>query len=154
MTKDYLTSLLLHIGLLAFACIFSQCTAHAAPSKGLVVVVSDGDTVTVLDERKQQHKIRLAGIDAPERKQPYGQKAKQNLADAIYGKQVTLECSKVDKYRRSVCKIILDGTDINLMQLKSGLAWWYKKYSEEQTIPDRITYEAEESEARNFKRGL
>ena len=126
----------------------------AATYYGTVVAVADGDTVTVLDEQRQRHKIRLAGIDAPERKQPYGQKAKQHLAEAIYEKQVALECSKVDKYRRAVCKITLDGTDINLMQIKSGMAWWYRKYSKEQAVLDRIAYETEESEARNNMRGL
>jgi endonuclease YncB( thermonuclease family) len=121
---------------------------------GKVVKVSDGDTVTVLDADNQQYKIRFEGIDAPESKQDFGQKAKQHLSDLVFGKQVTVITSKVDKYKRYVGKVMLGTTDINLEQIKGGFAWHYKKYADEQVMPDRTVYAEEEIKARNAKLGL
>jgi endonuclease YncB( thermonuclease family) len=133
---------------------FSAALKSERKLVGKVVRVSDGDTITILDEYKQQYKIRFEGIDAPELKQDFGQKAKQNLSDMIYGKTVTVVTSKVDKYRRFVGKILLDGKDINLEQIKAGFAWHYKKYADEQALPDRTVYAEEETKARNAKLGL
>lgn len=118
---------------------------------GKVVAVADGDTVTVLDASQQQHKIRLAGIDAPESKQDFGAKAKQNLSDLVYGKAVTVFGGKIDKYGRLVGKIVVDGLDINLEQIKSGFAWHYKQYENEQSAADRTAYADTEIAARKLK---
>ncbi len=131
--------------------------AHAASAgqlTGRIVSVSDGDTVRLLDAHKVQHKIRLSGIDAPESRQAFGQRSKQHLADLIHGREVVAECGKVDKYRREVCKIVLDGQDVNVQQIEAGLAWWYRKYANEQLAADRARYEAAEAEAKVAKRGL
>ncbi len=80
----------------------------------------------------QQHKIRLAGIDAPERKQAYGLASRKHLASIVAGKQVTVEYQKRDRYRRIVGKVLLDGIDACLEQVKAGFAWHYKKYQHEQ----------------------
>jgi endonuclease YncB( thermonuclease family) len=96
------------------------CTA--ATIEGRVVGVADGDTITVLDDNKVLHKIRLAGIDAPEKKQPFGQRSKQRLSDLVFDKAVTVETNKRDKYRREVGKVLVDGTDANLEQVKRGMA--------------------------------
>ena len=122
--------------------------------EGKVVKVSDGDTITVLDKDNKQHKIRFQGIDAPESKQDFGQVSKENLANMIFGKQVKVVWSKIDKYGRTVGKVLLDGRDINIEQIKAGLAWHYKAYEKEQPAEDRVTYAAAESEARAAKRGL
>jgi endonuclease YncB( thermonuclease family)/methylphosphotriester-DNA--protein-cysteine methyltransferase len=122
--------------------------------EGKVVRVSDGDTVTVLDKDNKQYKIRLAGIDAPESKQDYGQVSKDNLAKLVFGKQVTVLWDKVDKYRRTVGKILVDGRDINIEQVKGGFAWHYKKYESEQPPEDRVTYAEAERQARAAKLGL
>ncbi|MCI0336116.1 MAG: thermonuclease family protein [Acidobacteria bacterium] len=81
---------------------------------GKVVGISDGDTISVLDGNKQQHKIRLDGIDAPESSQPLDARAKQSLSDLIFGRTVTVRSSKVDRYGRIVEKVTLDGKDICL----------------------------------------
>jgi len=78
---------------------------HAATLTGRVVGVHDGDTITVLDATKMQHKIRIAAIDAPERKQAFGTRSKQNLSDMAYNKDARLECHKTDRYKRDVCKV-------------------------------------------------
>lgn len=122
--------------------------------EGKVVRVADGDTITVLDKDNKQHRIRFQGIDAPESKQDFGQRSKQNLSDLVFGKQVTVIYSKMDKYRRVVGKIMLDGKDINIEQIKAGMAWHYKKYADEQPPEDRISYAKAEQEARAAKRGL
>lgn len=121
---------------------------------GKVVAVSDGDTATVLDGNNVQHKIRFLGIDAPEKSQAFGQKAKQNLSDLIFGKTVTVQVIKRDKYGRAVGKILLDGRDINLQQVKDGFAWHYKEYQREQSDDDRQVYSQTEFEARKARRGL
>jgi len=79
--------------------------------QGRVVGIADGDTVTVLDAGQAQHKIRLMGIDAPEKKQAFGQRSKQHLSDLVFQKQVVVEYSKKDRYGRTLGKILIDGVD-------------------------------------------
>ena len=112
------------------------------------VKVSDGDTVTILTSDKTQHKIRLNDIDAPEKKQAFGNKSKDNLAKYIAGKTVTVQYQKKDKYKRILGTIYYNNTDINLQQVKDGYAWVYKKYSNNQTY-----YKAEKL-ARDKRIGL
>ena len=79
-----------------------------------VVSIADGDTVTVLDAENRQHKIRLVGIDAPEKHQPYGNVSRMHLGKLVHQRTVTVETNKRDKYKRELGKVILDGKDINL----------------------------------------
>lgn len=122
--------------------------------EGKVVGVADGDTITVLDAQHRQHKIRLAGIDAPEKKQPFGTRSKQNLSALVFGKTVAVEWGKRDRYQRIVGKVLVAGHDASLEQLRAGLAWWYRQYAKEQTPEDRALYEAAEAEAGTARRGL
>lgn len=85
--------------------------AHAETLSGYVVGIADGDTVTVLDANRQEHKIRLAGIDAPEKAQPFGDRSKQNLAALVFNKNVIVEWDKQDRYGRTVGKILINGKD-------------------------------------------
>ena len=126
----------------------------AATIEGRVVGVSDGDTITVLDSTKTQHKIRLAGIDAPESRQAFGQTSKKHLSDLVFGKEVTLDCGKTDKYRREVCVVLVNGQDANLVQVKAGMAWWYRKYQKEQSAVQRSSYEGAETAAKAGRIGL
>lgn len=128
-------------------------SVSAGTITGNVVRITDGDTVVVLNANKVQYKIRLMGIDAPEKKQAYGKKSKDNLSDMVAGKFV-VEYDKLDRYKRILGKIKLSGKDVNLEQVNSGLAWHYKKYQGEQSQSDRMMYSKAESEARNAKRGL
>jgi endonuclease YncB( thermonuclease family) len=130
------------------------CTANAETITGRVVGVADGDTITVLDADKVQHKIRLAGIDAPEKKQPFGNRSKESLSELAYDKTVTAETDKRDKYGRQVGKVLVDGRDVNLAQIERGMAWFYRQYQREQSSSDRRLYEAAENAARADKRGL
>lgn len=129
-------------------------TASAGTIHGKVVGVSDGDTVTVLDAENSQFKIRLSGIDAPEKKQAFGQASKAALSDDIYDKVVEVSYTKRDRYGRIVGKIFVDGEDVNIRQINRGLAWHYKKYQNEQPHQDREAYSQAEATARAGKRGL
>ncbi|MFZ4539218.1 thermonuclease family protein [Propionivibrio sp.] len=116
---------------------------------------NDGDTITVLDATHTQHQIRLTGIDAPEKRQAFGNVAKQSLVDMVAGQYVAVEWVKFDnRGGRKLGKVMLAGLDCNLEQVKRGLAWHYKQYQREQSPNDRRLYEAAENEARADKRGL
>jgi endonuclease YncB( thermonuclease family) len=139
-----------------FATIFLLLTIklQAATLQGKVVSVADGDTLTVLDDNKTQHKIRLKGIDAPEKAQAFGQKSKQSLNQLAHSKMVTVEFEKKDKYGRTVGKVLLNGTDVCLEQIKLGMAWHYKQYQSEQSKEDHDTYAQAEQTARAQVVGL
>ncbi len=130
------------------------CTAHAETVTGRVVGVADGDTVTVLDADKVQHKIRLYGIDAPEKKQAFGNRSKESLTELVFDKTVAVETTKRDKYGRHIGKVLVDGRDVNLVQVERGMAWFYRQYQREQSPNDRRLYEAVEDAAKAEKRGL
>ena len=121
---------------------------------GSVVAIADGDTITILDSANTQHRIRLAGIDAPESHQAFGEQSRLGLSEMIFGKDVSVTYQKIDQYGRLVGKITLDGEDINLEQVKAGMAWHYKFYEDEQTPEDRELYARAEAEARAARRGL
>lgn len=116
---------------------FNISILQAATLTGRVVGVSDGDTITVIDNTNTQFKIRLAGIDAPEKKQAFGQVSKKALSDLVFGKQVNVEYDKQDRYGRTIGKVLVNGTDANLEQVKQGLAWFYRKYQGDMVLDDR-----------------
>lgn len=122
--------------------------------KGKVVKVVDGDTIFLLLNKNEKIKIRLATIDAPEKKQPFGKKAKRHLSKLIGSKEVEAICKKKDRYKRLICIIKYQNNDINLSMIKAGLAWHYKKYQKEQTLVDQINYAIEEEKAKKQKIGL
>ncbi len=121
---------------------------------GTVIKVIDGDTITILDSSKQQHKIRLAGIDAPEKRQPYGKAAKKELSRLIYNKQVCINWHKIGKYRRKIGTVLLKQNNTNLIMVKTGYAWHYKKYQHEQTEEERTTFSKAEINAKSNVIGL
>jgi endonuclease YncB( thermonuclease family) len=139
---------LLAVGLLSAHCVWGYGL------QGRVVAIADGDTITVLDAQNQQHKIRLAGIDAPEKGQPFGQVPFGHLSDLVFGKSVMLDCGKTDRYKREICIVLIDGQEANLAQVRAGMAWWYRKYQNEQTAQQRAAYEAAEAAAKAGRMGL
>lgn len=133
--------------------LYATCGA-ADTLTGRVVGVHDGDTITVLDGSRIQHKIRLAGIDAPELGQAYGKASRNHLADRIAGQSVTVEWHKLDRYQRVIGKVLLQGEDLCLAQVTAGMAWHYVKYAKDQVSDDRVRYAVAEQDARRVKRGL
>lgn len=137
--------------------------AQAETITGYVIGVADGDTITVLGADRQQHKIRLQGIDAPEKAQPFGQRSKENLSRLVFNKEVRVEWEKRDRYKRIVGKVWVQPAscpscpmtlDAGHAQITVGLAWWYRKYATEQSPQDRGAYEFSEQEARAKSVGL
>ena len=135
-------------------CVLLAVPASAAVIEGRVVAVADGDTVTVLDARKRQQKVRLTGIDAPEKRQPFGEASRQHLAGLVFGRAVEARCPKRDRYGRWLCKLRVDGRDANFAQLAAGMAWHYKAYGKDQGLFDFTGYALAELEARYRRRGL
>lgn len=113
-----------------------------------VIGISDGDTLTVLSEDKQQVKIRLAEIDAPEKGQPFGTQSKKSLSDICFGKQAKVTPRVKDQYGRTVARVSCDGVDANSEQVSRGMAWVYRKYAKDHNL---FVYE---HEAKRQKRGL
>ena len=134
-----------------------------ADINGKVVAVTDGDTIRVLDANRVQHKIRLAGIDAPERGQPFGNASRKYLASLVAGKAVRIESTKKDRYGRVLGKVWVQPRDCpscgktlnaNHAQILAGMAWRYLDYVKDLSPEDRGRYESAEAEARKRKRGL
>jgi micrococcal nuclease len=120
----------------------------ASSFTGQVVGVIDGDTIEVL-HNGQAERIRLNGIDCPEKHQAFGKKAKQFTSELVYGKEVTVQAHRLDKYGRTIGDVLLeDGTNLNRELVKAGLAWRYLKYSKDESLS------VLEGEAREAKRGL
>ena len=140
--------------IIAIYALLFTLTAFSEILEGRVVAVADGDTITVLDDVRTQHKIRLAGIDAPESKQAFRHVSKQSLTEQVAGKNVEVDWDKVDRYGRKVGKVLLDSQDVNLEQMKRGMAWHYKAYEREQSVIDRKVYADAENEAKAAMRGL
>ena len=115
---------------------------------GRVVGIADGDTISVMHGTRAE-KIRLNGIDCPEKRQAFGQRAKQFTSKLAFGKNVTVKTFGHDKYGRTIGDVILpDGSALNEELVKAGLAWWYEKYSKDIRLRDL------QEEARQAKRGL
>lgn len=116
-----------------------------------VIGVKDGDTIVILVDGKEQT-VRFAHIDCPEKKQAFGSRAKQFVSDKCFGSFVQLivnEKNKFDRNKRLIAEIILsDGSNLNKELVKNGLAWHFKKYSDNQD------YAKLEIEARNRKIGI
>ena len=116
--------------------------------RGKVVSIADGDTITVLDADKVQHRIRLEGIDAPEKKQAFGTKSKERMTEKVAGQEVVVQWTKKDQYGRILGDVRLGKRHINLEMVQDGLAWHFKQYSKSKELA-----EAEEA-ARKAKKGL
>lgn len=116
--------------------------------QGGVVSISDGDTFTLLAAGNKQIRVRLAEIDCPESKQPYGQRAKQELSSLIFGKTVQVEEEDKDRYGRTVGRVLVEGQNVNKEMLRRGAAWVYLKYLKDQSLI------ALEAEAKRQQKGL
>lgn len=141
-------------GLLLCALILAAGSATAFDVTGRVVGVVDGDTLDVLSDTKELYRARLAGIDAPERGQPFGAVSKKVLSDLVFSKRVTLRGRKTDRYKRLVAKVIVGGSDANLAMVRLGYAWHYKRYESEQSPADRAEYSYAQEAAKRHRRGL
>lgn len=116
----------------------------AATYTGQVVSVLDGDTIEVLHNQHPE-RIRLHGIDCPEKRQAYGGKAKQAASSLLFGKEVTLQTHGKDKYGRTLADLILpNGMNVNQELVKQGWCWWYQKYAPGDTVLEQLEKDARE----------
>lgn len=122
--------------------------ALAADISCKVIGISDGDTFTCLAAGNKQVKVRMAEIDTPESKQPYGTRSRQALSDLVFGKQVTLRVQDTDRYGRTVARAYVGNTDVNAELVRQGAAWVYRQYSKDRSLISL------EDQARKATRGL
>lgn len=155
-----------HAFFLLLAWLALSCSADNAQTlEGRVTGIADGDTLYVLDAARKSHKIRLLGIDAPERGQAFGERSKQSLAKLTYRQQVSVDWQGRDTYGRILGRVRVaaidcrqsncpKALDTNLEQVKLGLAWWNKKFADTQFPGDARAYETAERQARAAQTGL
>ena len=144
-------SLLAHFTLLL--ALLSGQAAAAWTLSGMVVAVGSGDTIKVMDERNVQHTVRLAGIDAPEKFQAYGQRSLDSLSEQVFRRYVTVEMARKGSSPR-VGKVLLQGQDVNLEQLQLGLAWYDPSHAQDLSPQEREAYAAAQADARVRRAGL
>ena len=120
--------------IIGFLVLVTSLIAQPETLKGKVVKVVDGDTLTLLTSSNQQVKIRLASIDTPERRQPFGNKAKQTLARLTFQQQALVEVETKDRYGRTVGVVFVNGQNVNAELVKQGMAWVYRKYTNDQVL--------------------
>ncbi len=146
------------VGLLALG----ASAARAETLNGGIVSISDGDTLTLLAGREQR-RIRIAGIDAPEHFQPHGNRSRSNLSRYAYRQDARAECYKKDIYGRDVCKVWVkpfdcsgcgQSVDVGLAQVSDGMAWWDRNHASEQSEEDRERYQRAETTAKLRRFGL
>ena len=146
----------------AFVIIFTlNIYSVRADFTGKVQRVVDGDTIYIVDNFGKKFKVRLTGIDAPEKNQSYGLASTYELNEILINKWVLLKSKpskgnpySVDRYNRVLAKIILDGMDVNLFQVSRGYAWHFKRYQKQQSLSDRDAYKDAELNAKKNKLGL
>jgi endonuclease YncB( thermonuclease family) len=134
--------------LATFVLLLYSAISLAEPYSAKVIGITDGDTLKVLTNQNQQVKIRLSEIDCPERKQPWGNKAKQALSDFTFQKTVTIDPVTKDRYGRTVATVLVDGKNVNKALVQEGHCWVYRKYVQDSEFFDL------ENEAKANKRGL
>lgn len=134
--------------------LFTHCSPSSAEAidkevlTGKVVSIADGDTFTMLDVNNKQRKIRLYGIDAPEKRQPFGNVSKKRLSELVFGKEVRIEIRSADRYKRIVAIVYADTLNINETMIDEGMAWHFTRYDQ------NPAWTALEARARTNKSGL
>lgn len=148
---------------ITLALLLLSSPALSATLECRVIAVADGDTLTCLIADRTQERIRLRGIDAPERKQPFGTRSQQNLSDLVHGKPVLVDWQKRDRWKRIIGTVWVEPADCpgcghtldaGRAQLSVGMAWWFRRYAKDQPREERHAYEFEEGEARARSVGL
>lgn len=121
--------------------------ALADTAVGDVIGVADGDTF-YMKIAGESTRVRLAEVDAPEKKQPFGRRSEQSLRELVGKRAVTATWDKVDRYGRPIVRVVVDGVDVNAEQVRRGFAWVYRRYSTDSS------FYVFENEARLARRGL
>lgn len=139
---------------IGFALLAAATTLTAATITGRVTAIADGDSFTLTDARQRSTRVRIQGVDAPERRQSFSYASRKSLSDMLYGRTIVVVINKEDQYGRIVGKVMVEGRDAGLQQIRSGLAWFYVHYANEMSSSDRAAYVAAQRDARAARRGL
>jgi endonuclease YncB( thermonuclease family) len=140
--------------LLAAALLLLSAAAGAEAVKGKVTWVDDGDSFVMILDGGREARVRIAGIDAPERRQPYSRVARRHLEEMVKDRRVTVAAYKTDVYGRLVGPVRAQGRDVGLAQIEAGLAWHDVRHLSEQPPEEAGKYARAESAARSARRGL
>lgn len=136
---------------MALAAALMSAAARAEILQGIVVEIGEGDTLT-LQVGRQRHLIRIAGIDAPERLQAWGDQSKTNLSRLASGQAAVADCSHFDPSGHKVCKVTANTRDLGLVQIQQGMAWWNRQ--DRLSPQERSAYESAELMAKLRRLGL
>ncbi len=123
-------------------------SAEATELRGRVIAVSDGDSITVLTDQRQQLRVRLAEIDAPERRQAFGDRARQILSQLVFERRVVIRVTGTDRNRRVIAHVFVGGQHVNAEMIRRGAAWVFLRYSNDPALL-RL-----QREAQTARRGL
>lgn len=140
-------------GLLLAACVGTAPAQPAALTVEVVQVV-DGDSLVALDAAGRRIEVRLQGIDAPEKGQPFADVSRRRLRDALRGRSVQLLPARTDRFGRLVATVMVDGEDAGRAQIEAGMAWMFRRFADDLPADRRTEYDAAEAEARAARRGL
>jgi endonuclease YncB( thermonuclease family) len=121
---------------------------------GRITGIVDGDTINMRILGKQQIQVHIAFLDAPEKGQAFGQRAKQAMSELVFGKDVKLRPHTIDRYGRLVARVLIDSQDMGLELLKQGLCWVYEKYVTEASPEIQTGYRATQVAAQSGRLGL
>ena len=154
-TNKRLRSNLIKLFLLNIIFISTLFSTNSSSIEGNIIKIIDGDTVHFqISKSKKILKIRLAGIDAPELKQNFGEESRSCLLKLIKNDSVSIVSYGEDRYKRTLAKLLKNGVDINLVMIKNGCAWFYRKYKKTLTLNDQLLYDEAEKNAKLLGIGL
>jgi endonuclease YncB( thermonuclease family) len=132
----------------------NETSASPPPGPYIVAEVHDGDSFNLTAKRGERVRVRIAGIDAPEREQPYGQQSKRSLEAMLRSGEIELDAIKKDRFDRWVANVSIQGQDLGLMQIASGHAWFFRRYQDDLSASMRRQYDQAEADARRDFKGL
>lgn len=128
--------------------------AGAAVISGRIVAVNDGDTLTIESEAHSQSSVRLLAADAPARAQDFGERATANLSAMAFHRLAQADCPKLGRDGTPLCRVVVEGQDLGLEQIRAGMAWWYRPDGSQQSPDERAEYERAEFQAKLRRYGL
>ncbi|MGE0802429.1 MAG: thermonuclease family protein [Lautropia sp.] len=136
----------------------AEGSAEPAPLRARLARIQDGDSFIAIGDDGRRRTIRISGIDAPERGQPFADRSRDHLRRLLAERTLAIQPVKIDQYRRVVAKVlVIDGEqagDAGLTQIQAGLAWYFRRYASDLPAADRDRYAAAERTARAAGRGL
>ncbi len=132
----------------------NESTASPPPGPYRISEVHDGDSFNLTAKGGEKVRVRIAGIDAPEREQPYGQQSRRSLEAMLQSGTIELEAIKKDRFDRWVANVSIQGQDLGLMQIASGYAWFFRRYQDDLPASMQRQYDQAEANARRDFKGL